>query len=68
LSALAMWTVNPLVWMWITARLESGGEPPMGPYGLLLSGIVATCVALGKLVFGSTGSSRGSRAQRPPCG
>ena len=51
LGALAMWTVNPLFWLWVTARLESGSSSPsMGPYGLLLAGIVATCVALGKLV------------------
>jgi hypothetical protein len=50
LGALAMWTVNPLLWLWVTARLESSSGPSMGPYGLLLGGIIATCVVLGKLV------------------
>jgi hypothetical protein len=49
-GALAMWTVNPLAWLWVTSRLESSGGPSMGPYALLLGGITVTCVALGKLV------------------
>jgi hypothetical protein len=47
LGSLAMWIANPILWLWITADMESGG-PKMGPYGLLLAGIILTCVAIGK--------------------
>ncbi len=47
-GGLAMWIANPMLWLWITARLESGPDPSMGPYALMLAGIVLTCVALGK--------------------
>jgi hypothetical protein len=47
-GALSMWIVNPAVWLLITARLQSSTQPTMGPYALMLLGIVLTCVALGK--------------------
>ncbi|MCW3040943.1 MAG: hypothetical protein JWM31_2848 [Solirubrobacterales bacterium] len=48
LGSLAMWTLNPAVWLVITARLQEGTSPRMGPYALMLVGITLTCVALGK--------------------
>jgi hypothetical protein len=47
LGSLAMWIANPILWLWITSHLQSG-PPTMGPYGLLLLGIILTCVAIGK--------------------
>lgn len=47
-GGLAMWIANPVLWLWITSQLESGVQPTMGPYVLMLVGIILTCVALGK--------------------
>lgn len=48
LGSLSMWIVNPAIWLWITAHLQEGTSPQMGPYALMLIGITLTCVAIGK--------------------
>ena len=47
-GGLAMWIANPVLWLWITSSLQDGTQPSMGPYALMLLGIVLTCVAIGK--------------------
>lgn len=47
---MAMWIANPILWLWITSHLQSGTQPSMGPYGLMLVGFILTCVAIGKLL------------------
>jgi prolipoprotein diacylglyceryltransferase len=47
-GALALWVGDPVLWMWITSRLESGTQASMGPYGLMIVGIILTAVAIGK--------------------
>ena len=48
LGSLSMWIANPALWLWITAHLQQGTQPQMGPYALMLLGIILTCVAIGK--------------------
>lgn len=48
LGAIALWIGDPVLWMWITARLQSGTQASMGPYGLMILGIILTAVAIGK--------------------
>ena len=49
IGSLAIWIANPILWLWLTSRLQSGSlNPSMGPYALLLAGIVVTSVAIGK--------------------
>jgi hypothetical protein len=48
LGALALWVGDPVLWMWITARLQSGTQASMGPYALMIVGIILTAVAIGK--------------------
>lgn len=49
LGSVSIWIANPLLWFWITSQLQSGaGQAQMGPYLLLLAGIILTSVALGK--------------------
>lgn len=48
LGSLSMWIANPALWLWITAHLQAGTQPQMGPYALMLLGILLTCVVLGK--------------------
>jgi hypothetical protein len=47
-GSLGLWIANPVLWIWITARLQSDTQPSMGPYALMLIGIVLTAVALAK--------------------
>ncbi|PZR67768.1 MAG: hypothetical protein DLM63_05635 [Solirubrobacterales bacterium] len=48
-GSISLWVANPILWLWLTSRLESGSlTPSMGPYTLLLVGIVLTSVAIGK--------------------
>jgi multisubunit Na+/H+ antiporter MnhB subunit len=50
LGSLSMWIANPALWLWITAHLQQGIDPQMGPYALMLVGITLTCVVLGKAI------------------
>jgi hypothetical protein len=47
-GALALWIGDPVLWMWITSRLQSGTQASMGPYALMILGIILTAVAIGK--------------------
>src|SRR3954451_3989768 len=49
-GALALWIGDPVLWMWVTARLQSGTQASMGPYALMILGILLTAVAIGKLL------------------
>ena len=48
-GSVGLWIGDPLLWFWITARLQST-QPTMGPYVLAIFGIVLTGVAIGKLL------------------
>lgn len=47
IGSIALWIANPILWLWITARLQST-QPSMGPYLLMLVGITLTAVVIGK--------------------
>jgi hypothetical protein len=47
--ALAMWTVVPLGWVWLASQI-SGQDPSMGPYMLILVGIISSIVLLAWLL------------------
>jgi hypothetical protein len=46
-GSITVWIVNPVVWLWITSRLQST-QVRMGPYALMIAGIILTAVVLGK--------------------
>ena len=46
-GSLALWLGDPVLWLWITGRLQST-QASMGPYALMLVGITLTAVAIGK--------------------
>jgi hypothetical protein len=48
-GSISVWVVNPLVWLWITSRLQST-QARMGPYALMLAGITATAIVGGKIL------------------
>jgi hypothetical protein len=48
-GSVSVWVVNPLLWLWITSRLQST-QARMGPYALMLAGITATAIVGAKLL------------------
>lgn len=47
IGSVAMWIANPLAWLWIASQVQSESHRVgLGPYMLLLSGVVVTAVAL----------------------
>lgn len=47
-GSLSLWIANPLLWLWLTSSLQSGTQPSMGPYAVLLLGLILTAVAIAK--------------------
>lgn len=48
-GSVAIWILNPLFWFWVTSKLQTrAGQAQMGPYLLLLLGVILTAVAFGK--------------------
>lgn len=46
-GSVAMWIANPLGWLWVASQLQSESHRVgLGPYMLLLAGVVVTAVAL----------------------
>src|SRR4051812_2645896 len=43
-----LWIGSPPVWLWLAAKMPSGGPPTVGPPGLLLLGIILSWVAIAK--------------------
>jgi hypothetical protein len=51
LGSVSLWVGNPVLWFWITSHLqERASQAQMGPYVLLLVGVVATAVVLAKVL------------------
>ncbi|WCB92516.1 hypothetical protein DSM104299_01212 [Baekduia alba] len=49
-GSIVMWLVSPVVWLWIASRMTSSSQPSLGPYVLVLVGMVLTAVAIGKFL------------------
>jgi hypothetical protein len=49
-GSLLMWIGAPLFWLWLGSQLQSGSQPTLGPYVLVLVGVVVSMVILGKLL------------------
>ena len=49
IGSLTLWIANPAFWLWLTGRLQTT-SPSMGPYALMLVGILGTAIACGKLL------------------
>src|SRR2546423_5355389 len=45
-SALSMWTVIPLGWVWVGSRISSGQAPSGGPYMVVIVGIVVSILVI----------------------
>ncbi|MDQ3752937.1 MAG: hypothetical protein M3333_08615 [Actinomycetota bacterium] len=49
IGSITIWIASPIFWFWVTGRLQST-QPSMGPYVLLLLGILVTAIVCGKLL------------------
>ena len=49
-GSLLMWIGAPLFWLWLGSQLQSGSTPSFGPYLLILVGVVASMIVIGKLL------------------
>jgi hypothetical protein len=49
-GSLLMWIGAPLFWLWLGSQLQSGSTPSLGPYILVLVGVVVSMIVLGKLL------------------
>lgn len=45
LIALSLWTVIPLAWLWIGSQLAATQFPTLGPYAVVLFGVIASILA-----------------------
>lgn len=49
-GSIAMWIAVPVGWLWLGSKLQNGTQPSLGPYVLVLIGIVVSMVVIGKLL------------------
>jgi hypothetical protein len=71
-GSIAMWVVVPVGWLYLGSQMQTSGTPRLGPYLLVLVGIVISMVVIGKLlgwldrVYAIViGVSRNKRIQAP---
>lgn len=72
IGSVAMWVAVPVFWLWLGSHLQQGAQPSLGPYLLILIGIPATMVVIGKLLVrldrvyaAVVGARSQERVQRP---
>lgn len=46
LCALSLWTVIPLAWLWIGSQLAATQFPSLGPYAVVLFGVIASILVV----------------------
>jgi hypothetical protein len=49
-GSVAMWLVIPVFWIWLASRISQSSQPTLGPYVMVLVGIPASMVVVGKLL------------------
>ncbi len=49
-TALALWTLIPLGWIWIGSQITESQFPAIGPYAVVIGGIVVTIVLVAYLL------------------
>jgi len=50
LAALSLWTVIPLIWLWIGSQLAATQFPSMGPYAVVLFGVIISILIMAWLI------------------
>jgi hypothetical protein len=71
-GSVLLWIGIPVGWLYLASQVTDSSQPSMGPYALVLVGIPATMVVMGKVLavldrtYGRvTGAAPGVRAQSP---
>lgn len=49
-GSIIMWLASPVAWLWIASRMTSSSQPSLGPYALVIVGMVITAVIIGKFL------------------
>jgi len=49
-GSIAMWVVVPVAWLYLGSQMQKGSTPSLGPYLLVLVGIIVSMVVIGKLL------------------
>jgi hypothetical protein len=49
-GSIAMWLAVPVGWLYLGSRISRGSGPSLGPYLLVLAGIVVSMAVIGKLL------------------
>src|SRR3954452_3144835 len=49
-GSLLLWIGIPVGWLYLASQLTDSSQPSMGPYVLVLVGIPATIIAMGKVL------------------
>jgi hypothetical protein len=50
IGSVVLWIGIPVGWLYLASRLVDSSQPTMGPYVLVLVGIPATMIAMGKVL------------------
>ena len=50
IGSVVMWLVAPVFWLWLASQIATSSQPSIGIYMLVLVGIVASMVVIGKLL------------------
>ncbi|MBK5232777.1 MAG: hypothetical protein JJE13_07320 [Thermoleophilia bacterium] len=50
LAALSLWTIIPLAWLWIGSQVAATQFPSMGPYAIVLFGVIASILVVAWLL------------------
>lgn len=71
-GSVAMWLVVPVAWLYLGSQMQTGSTPSLGPYLVVLGGIVVSMVIIGKLLArldriysAVVGARRQDRVQMP---
>jgi hypothetical protein len=49
-GSLMLWVGAPVFWLWVGSQIQKSSQPSMGPYLVVLVGVVASMIIIGKLL------------------
>jgi len=50
IGSLMLWVGIPIGWIWIGSKLQKGTQPQLGPYLVVLAGVIVSMIVMGKLL------------------
>lgn len=49
-GSITVWLVSPVAWIWIASQMQDGSQPQMGPYLVVMVGLLVTTIVLARLL------------------